>query len=335
MRTHFASVPPALVSHPLLQDADLQRTRHMVTDVINPHSLSLRDDPPRLAARLYAADVGAVTLSYLHYRTAVEISALDVASCYCVQFPLAGTAEVRCGDATLRSSRAVASVPPPVDPLRMSWSADAAHLIVRVDAGAVHDHLEALLGRPLSEPLRPRLGLALRGATLARWRSLLELLQAEIAASDHLPSGPAVRNASGAAVEELVLNALLLWHPNNHWESLAQGRRPAAAPYVRRAVEYAQEHLAEALTVARLAEVACVSVRALQEGFRRELGCSPSRYVREQRLARVREELLAGDPAEVQVTAVAYRWGFSHLGRFAAVYQERFGERPSATLARR
>ncbi|MFC6258767.1 hypothetical protein ACFP5Z_17115 [Kocuria oceani] len=29
---------------------------------------------------------------------------------------------------------------------------------------------------------------------------------------------------------------------------------------------------------------------------------------------------------------VAGRWGFTHRGRFAAAYRERFGENPAATL---
>jgi AraC-like DNA-binding protein len=34
----------------------------------------------------------------------------------------------------------------------------------------------------------------------------------------------------------------------------------------------------------------------------------------------------------VSVAEVAARWGFSHLGRFAAAYRKRYGESPSHTL---
>jgi AraC-like DNA-binding protein len=48
----------------------------------------------------------------------------------------------------------------------------------------------------------------------------------------------------------------------------------------------------------------------------------------------VRKELLEG-PEPDDVTRIAERWGFTHLGRFASNYQKIFGEKPSQTLKRR
>jgi AraC family transcriptional regulator, ethanolamine operon transcriptional activator len=48
----------------------------------------------------------------------------------------------------------------------------------------------------------------------------------------------------------------------------------------------------------------------------------------------IRRELLDGAEDD-DVTRVAARWGFTHLGRFASSYQKIFGEKPSHTLRRR
>jgi len=49
----------------------------------------------------------------------------------------------------------------------------------------------------------------------------------------------------------------------------------------------------------------------------------------------VHEDLTGGDRAHRPTVAeVAYRWGFTHLGRFAHDYRARYGEAPSTTLRR-
>jgi methylphosphotriester-DNA--protein-cysteine methyltransferase len=64
------------------------------------------------------------------------------------------------------------------------------------------------------------------------------------------------------------------------------------------------------------------------------LGTSPIRYLRLQRLARVRAALRHADPATANVSDIARRHGFLQLGRFAAQYRAVFGEAPSTTLQR-
>ena len=75
-----------------------------------------------------------------------------------------------------------------------------------------------------------------------------------------------------------------------------------------------------------------VSARSLQDGFQRSIGVPPMRYLRNVRLDRVHDDLLAAGPDEATVSQVAGRWGFLHLSRFAAAYRERFGQSPSQTL---
>ncbi len=96
-------------------------------------------------------------------------------------------------------------------------------------------------------------------------------------------------------------------------------------------LDHIASHADACLTTADLARVAGVSVRALQDGFQRELGMSPVAYVRNVRLDRVHAELCER-PAEVSITEVATRWGFFHLSRFSAQYRRRFGVLPSLTL---
>lgn len=78
-----------------------------------------------------------------------------------------------------------------------------------------------------------------------------------------------------------------------------------------------------------------VSERTLQYAFRSAMQLTPVAYLRTLRLNRVRTDLLLALPAHTNVTQIAMRWGFVHLGEFSQEYKRLFGERPSETLAQR
>ena len=58
-------------------------------------------------------------------------------------------------------------------------------------------------------------------------------------------------------------------------------------------------------------------------------------YLREVRLRRAHQSLLETDPSVTSVASVAYHWGFTNLGRFAAAHTARYDEPPAATLRHR
>jgi transcriptional regulator GlxA family with amidase domain len=194
--------------------------------------------------------------------------------------------------------------------------------------------MRALLGAAAPARFAAALGLDLAGANGMRWSAILQLLQAEIAQAD-AGAGVGGGDARAAAIRDLVVTSLLQFHRNNAWEPLHARNTPAAAPYVRRAIDFVADHLAGPITTASIADAAGVSARSLQLGFAREFGCSPSAYVRDQRLDRARMLLAELSPEEGHtVTGIALQTGFSHLGRFSRDYGTRFGEFPSVTLRR-
>jgi len=103
---------------------------------------------------------------------------------------------------------------------------------------------------------------------------------------------------------------------------------------LRAAVEYMHANAELPITPTMIAEHADLGLRGLQVAFSRQLGTTPTDYLRGIRLDRARSDLLNLGPRETTVAAIATRWGFAHLGRFSASYGERFGEKPSATLHR-
>jgi transcriptional regulator GlxA family with amidase domain len=102
---------------------------------------------------------------------------------------------------------------------------------------------------------------------------------------------------------------------------------------VRRAERFIIDNASASITISDVADHLGISLRSLQAGFRQWRETTPTAFLRRVRLQLVRDELLRSG-TEANVTAVALRRGFSHLGRFSAQYRAIFGEDPSVTLRR-
>ena len=97
-------------------------------------------------------------------------------------------------------------------------------------------------------------------------------------------------------------------------------------------MDYIDANLDEPIDFTDIAAAAGIPGRTLSQHFRRFRDTTPMHYLRDARLDKVHEALRRAEPEE-NVISIASRWGFLHMGRFAAVYRKRFGEAPSETLA--
>lgn len=91
------------------------------------------------------------------------------------------------------------------------------------------------------------------------------------------------------------------------------------------ALDYIDEHLAEALTVDTLAAQACLSPSAFSRVFRAKTGRSPYQYVKETRLDRARQLL---DEGRCGVSTVSRAVGYVSVSHFIKEFRSRFGATP-------
>ena len=103
---------------------------------------------------------------------------------------------------------------------------------------------------------------------------------------------------------------------------------------VRSAMAFMEAHAAEPIGLPEIAGAVQLSPRAVQAAFRKHLDTTPLGFLRATRMARAHADLQSADPSDGEtVTAVANRWGFSQLSRFAHDYKERYGVSPRETLS--
>ena len=147
----------------------------------------------------------------------------------------------------------------------------------------------------------------------------------------------------GAIVNTLSIGAAatvittLLAVPHSFSARLRGPAAPAPDAKVQAALRLVAAEQRAERTVLDLAGELGISLRALELGFRRELGTTPHEHLRASRLARVHEELARADARRTTVTAIAGKWGFAHHGRFArelkggASAQREFAPVPSSS----
>lgn len=198
---------------------------------------------------------------------------------------------------------------------------------LKLDRDLVEGELGAMLGRPVERPIRFSLGFDLVEPAGAAWQNMLSTLLAELDRPFGLLDQPRMR----LHYVRTLVSGLLTAHSHDYSEELWTPGPRLRPRTVRAAIEFIETHLDIPLTLTDIAAASGCSARSLQQSFRQHVGLTPMGYLRDLRLQRVHAELRSGADG---VTAVAYRWGFTHLGRFSSAYRRRFGELPSTTAAR-
>ncbi|WP_246682757.1 helix-turn-helix transcriptional regulator [Methylobacterium sp. WL9] len=106
---------------------------------------------------------------------------------------------------------------------------------------------------------------------------------------------------------------------------------PASSCRLNLAVDYIHANLSSELTLADIASIAGISVRSLQDKFRKEIGRTPIQFIIDQRLERAHHDLLSAAKATWSISDIARHWGFVHMSDFGQRYRRLFGCSPSDT----
>lgn len=306
-----------------LATADPLCAREHLSKLFRPHRIVLGDRHAGIDFRHNRADLGGLSLNALSYGAEVTVQAPTPSDSYLVKFTLRGASEVRQGRDGFATNAATVCVLNPTRELVDHMSADFDMLIVQLDGPTLRRVLtedfgvtvrRALEFLPAPHPLEGEIG------SFARF---VQNICGELDSGADAFARPQVRAPLTRTLMSLVLSEL----PHNYSERLQRTDSTLAPRYVRAVEDYIDANLAEPIGLDDLLAVAGTSVRTLQTAFLRFRGTTPMRFLRDRRLERARAELLRRPGA--RLTDIAIECGFTHLGRFAQHYRERYGEPPS------
>lgn len=204
-------------------------------------------------------------------------------------------------------------------------------LAVMIDRYAVEDALADAIGRSVSSQIDLEPTMRTTTQAVRSWITLVSLLAEQLFRTNSILHQPMV----GMPFAEGVVRGLLLAADHSFRATLAGEAIDPPPRAIRAAIDVIETEAHLPLTISALAARSYVSVRSLQQGFRAHIGTTPMAYLREVRLRRAHQDLETSDPSVDTVASIAFRWGFANLGRFAAAYAARYGERPAMTLRRR
>jgi AraC-like DNA-binding protein len=327
--TPVAAKTLPLARHLLVATSDVDEARERVSKVFCAHKLECLRPKTNLDMRQHVARLGKLAMSYIAYGTDVGIDPGELSTFFLVHLIPKGRSEIQIGDSALIGSNTMGAVSSPTMAMRMRWSADCAHLVLKIERTALERHLSHLLGDITTRPIEFAPELPVETGLGAGLRRLINFVTRELDRNDTLLASP----LGIAGIEQTLMTALLAAQPGNYSAALARQASPAAPRHVMRAEELIRAHPEQPLTIGDLTDTSGVSARALFEGFRRFRGTTPMALLKTVRLERAHAELKAAPPTE-NIAGIAFKWGIVHLGRFARDYRRRFGELPSDTLRR-
>ncbi|MGR4925284.1 AraC family transcriptional regulator [Bradyrhizobium sp. CAR08] len=310
---------------------DADEAAEQVGRIFCPHDLT----PMRrsgFSARHNCAAFDGFSINYVAYGGSVTIDPGCLDRFFLVQIPLAGTARIRAGTRELDTApERTASLLSPTIPTRMIWT-ESAQAILLLDRRMVEQRAAALSGRATGAvEFDPTLDLNVPAA-----RGLAAKLVELMMLAEGLGASGRLSPVATAGWREALLHYLL--DGQRHGLSDAIRTFSGQGERLPRALHTARDCLAanacEPLDVAHLACESGIGIRALQLGFRRHFGVSISQMLLDMRLANLHTRLTQAE-LDTSITEIAFDLGFTHLGRMAGAYREKFGETPSATLRRK
>jgi AraC-like DNA-binding protein len=323
---HVAQAPP---SDPLFRTRSPEEAIHLCATAFYPHRLSLLGPSNSFGLTLRVTQMGPITLGDITYDSDVALSFNEPRATYHVNVPLKGFVKSRHRGQQLTSTPTVATnYRPDAEVTVTHWPGGSRRLAVSIEQLAVDRALEILVDGPLDSPIAFDAALPVNAGAAQDWVRLVLMVRRQLDHPDSLIRNPLVWDP----LVESLIHGLLLAADHPYRQVVAAPAGPGRPAAVRDAMDIiaAGPHLP--LTTSALAKQCHVSVRTLQEGFHRHLDMSPMTYLRVVRLRRAHRDLRSADPARSTVARIAHRWGFTHLGRFAAAHQRMYGQTPLQAL---
>ncbi len=311
----------------IFETDDLLAARDHLAKFLGQHTINPLEKKYQVRFRHCSFNVGQVAIHALHYGAAIRIGVRPEENTFLLLILLKGSGTVKQEGHITHINDHTAYVFNPKVPAVLELSREQINFTIKIPMFAFRELLERESGRALLSELEfltyvPDTQIGAKGL-----RSFTEFLCNEIDKGNQNITLPLIEKQ----YEQTILGLVLTELPHNYNEFMGLEPLEPAPDYVRRVEKHIAENFSRSINLSELAECAAISVRALQNGFRRFRNTTPMEYLRDYRLNMSRQKLENTRDSDLNITEIATSCGFSHLSKFAKCYRQRFGETPSET----
>lgn len=269
--------------------------------------------------------VGSITACWTQYSKALTCTREDQSDRLVVVIPLLGDAKIHVGAQCIEADADTIVFAPARQLSRLVTGPCRSHLVLEIPQQDLRRKLAQISKCTIRENITFQLTLKV-DTDAGRLLSML---------AKGVFEGMGAERTAVSMTQHSLIESLLCCLLENVWHSYANAmehtENVSTPKYIERAIAFMQANLPSPLTVELVAAEVNVSPRTLQQGFKQFRDTTPMAYLKELRMQAAHRELEWAPPG-VSVSDIGRRWGFVHLGRFAAEYRERFGKAPSGTL---
>lgn len=274
--------------------------------------------------------VGACSIWSSECHSGMRVKLLEPLSAYVIYLPNAGELDIDIGSKRFSCGPEHAFIGDFCKIGRLQLHARRRHMGIALGHDVVVRQLSELLDAPVNKMPEFSANLDCRSLEAGK------ILAASTLLWTSLTNGQGHITSARFAEQMFQSLAVLLLEsvPSSYSTALARPAVLAPPLHVRRAIDFMIANVSMPITIADVARESGCSLRNLHLGFQHSKGVSPLQFLRQIRLEGVRKELIR-DGDHGTISQVAQRWGFTHMGLFAAHYRDAFGQSPSETVQSR
>ena len=320
-----AGEPIASVGHEQFRSHDPDEAHAWLRKTYADHDLKISGSSQDFTFSCDITRLDGMSFGRITHSMAVDINVFDgLRNLSIVEHRGGGAVQMSIGPASVNLRAGECLLLPPGRPYQVAWNSVAADVTTLSFEDLQRDALglvdRATVNVDFTRPITPAAG--------RHWSQTIRYVQRSLTHGPMLAAAPLARRELGW----LVSSAVLACFPNSTLDAESPPHAGGTPQPLRRALAFIDEHAGDAITLNEIAVAAHLSPRGLQATFRRHLDTTPLARLRSVRMERAHQDLQNAEPGNTSVAALAARWGFTHLGRFAVDYRRRYGSSPSQTL---